>query len=297
MKTILNNYCRVSGALINENKTEVYSWNVEQKELSDITSLLGFKGQLNWDRFKYLGLPIISGANKRTLWTEIISKFKAKIAVWGGHWLTKGGKVILIKAVLSTLPIYQTSFLLAPRNVSEQISKMLRDFLWQGGKGNENKMHLVKWEVVKKTRADGGLQIRDPSLTNLAMGGIFLWKLIHDPTHPAYRIPGNGKRTHLWKDRIMGKEPLKDKEDIVELRDWLTQARVNTIFELSKWDQRGDWIGWDFHGIPEKLIHQQTMLEDLLEEATPTNRYMNDKWGWGQTGVYTTAAGYRALQE
>eukprot|EP00253_Pinus_taeda_P023887 PITA_23887 len=40
----LNKYCRVSGALINENKTEVYSWNIEQRELSDITTLLGFKG-------------------------------------------------------------------------------------------------------------------------------------------------------------------------------------------------------------------------------------------------------------
>jgi len=40
----LNKYCRVSGALINENKTEVYSSNIEQRELSDITTLLGFKG-------------------------------------------------------------------------------------------------------------------------------------------------------------------------------------------------------------------------------------------------------------
>lgn len=147
---VLNNYCRASGALINKNKTEVYSWNIDQRELSDITSLLGFKGQVNWDIFKYLGLPIISGANRRSLWSEIISKIKAKIAAWGGHWLTKGGKVILIKAMLSALPIYHAAFLLAPRNVSEQISKLLRDFLWQGGKGNGKKMHLVKWEVVKK---------------------------------------------------------------------------------------------------------------------------------------------------
>lgn len=76
--------------------------------------------------------------------------------------MTKGGKVILIKAMLSALPIYQAPFLLAPRNVAEQISKLIRDFLWQGGKGNKNKMHLVNWNVVKKIKADGGLQIIDP---------------------------------------------------------------------------------------------------------------------------------------
>eukprot|EP00253_Pinus_taeda_P008973 PITA_08973 len=296
----LNKYCRVSGALINENKTEVYSWNIEQRELSDITTLLGFKGQVNWDNFRYLGLPITSGTNKRSLWSDLISKIKAKIAAWGGHWLMKGGK---------------------------------------GGKGNENKIHLVKWDVVRKTQADGGLQIRDPALTNLALGGKILWKLLHEPTHPVseilrskyspnknlsnlqnantinstqvwklccksskffikhvYKIPGNGKLTHLWNDRIMGKEPLRDNEDIANLRDWLKQAGVNIVFDLSKWDQRGDWAGWDFHGVPERLTHQQTLFEDMLEEAAPINRTMKDKWGWGQTGIYTTTAGYRAVQ-
>eukprot|EP00253_Pinus_taeda_P011429 PITA_11429 len=287
----------------------------------------------------YLGLPITSGTNKRSLWSDLISKIKAKIAVWGGHWLTKGGKVILIKAVLSALPIYQAAFLLAPRNVTKQISKLLRDFLWQGGKGNENKIHLVKWDVVKKTQADGGLQIRDPALINLALGGKILWKLLHEPTHPVseilrskyspnkklsnlqnantvnstqvwklccksskffikhvYKILGNGKRTHLWNDRIMGKEPLRDNKDIANLREWLKQAGVNTFFDLSKWDQRGDWAGWDFHGVPERLTHQQTLFEDMLEEAAPINRTMKEKWGWGQTGIYTTTIGYRAVQ-
>lgn len=94
----------------------------------------------------------------------------------------------------------------------------------------------------------------------------------------------------------MGKEPLNNNEDIADLRDWLKQAGVNTIYDLSIWDQRGDWTRWDFHGVPARLSHQQTLLEDLLEEETPVNRSMKDSWGWGQPGVYTTASGYRALQ-
>jgi len=182
--TVLRNYCRVTGVAVNDNKSEVFSWNIDQQELAGITSILGFKGHTVWDRFNYLGLPIISGINKRALWSGIISKMKNKIAAWGGYWLTKGGKVILIKSVLSAYPIFQTAFLLAPRNVMEQISKLLRDFLWQGGKGNEKRIHLVNWDVVRRTKEEGGLQIRDPQLVNLALGGKILWKLIHDPTHP-----------------------------------------------------------------------------------------------------------------
>lgn len=65
--TVLRSYCRASGALINESKGEVFSWDIDQRELTGITTLLGFKGQAIWDRFKYLSLPIISGANKRSL--------------------------------------------------------------------------------------------------------------------------------------------------------------------------------------------------------------------------------------
>jgi len=180
---VLINYCRSSGALVNERKSEVFSWNLSQPELTGITAILGFKGYANWDRIKYLGLPIIAGGNKRALWSDLISKIKTKIAAWGGYWSIKGGKVTLIKSVLSALPIYQVAFLLAPQSVTEKISKLLRDFLWQGGKGNENKIHLVNWDVVKKPMAEGGLQVRDPTIANLALGGKILWKLIHEPAH------------------------------------------------------------------------------------------------------------------
>lgn len=182
--SVLKSYCRVSGALINERKSEIYSWNTGQQELMVITNILGFRGHACWDRIKYLGLPITNGVNRRTLWTDIIGKIKSKIAALGGYWLTTAGKLILIKTQLSALPIYQSAFLFAPRNVMEQIGKLIRDFLWQGGKGNENKLHLANWELVRRPIAEGGLQIRDPSLLNLAMGGKILWQLAHEPKNP-----------------------------------------------------------------------------------------------------------------
>ena len=108
---------------------------------------------------------------------EIISKIKAKIVSWGGHWLTKAGNLIMIKSVLSDIPIYQSSLLLAPKAITDQISKLIRDFLWRGGKINQNCMHLLKWEILKRHVLEGGLQIEDPGLSNLAMGGKLLWKL------------------------------------------------------------------------------------------------------------------------
>eukprot|EP00253_Pinus_taeda_P017553 PITA_17553 len=93
---VLKSYCRVTGALINESKSEIYSWNTEQQKITNISKILGFKGHAKWDSVRYLGLPISSGVNESSLWTHIISKIKSKIVAWGGYWLTKGGKTILI---------------------------------------------------------------------------------------------------------------------------------------------------------------------------------------------------------
>ena len=77
----------------------------------------------------------------------------------------------MIKAVLSAYTIFQSSLLLGPKSIMTQISKILRDFLWNGGKGNQNKIHLVSWDILTRPMSVGGLQIRDPGLANLALGG------------------------------------------------------------------------------------------------------------------------------
>jgi hypothetical protein len=94
----------------------------------------------------------------------------------------------------------------------------------------------------------------------------------------------------------MDRDPLKDNEEIADLKNWLERAGIHSVYELSKWDSHDDWIGWDFFGIPDRLNHQKCILEDLLEEAAPVNRNMKDSWGWGKTGSYTIAEAYNTLQ-
>ena len=185
---ILQKFCLISGALINNNKSVVYCWNVDHSEILRIAQTLGFPGFDKWEKIKYLGLPLTLGPSPPSLWFKVIAKIKAKKISWGGQWLTKAGKLILIKVVLSALPIIQSSLLLAPKSITSQISKLLQDFIWNGGKCSQSKMHLVSWDILKRPLSEGGLQIRDPGLANLAMGGKLIWKLFVDKKHPVSKI-------------------------------------------------------------------------------------------------------------
>ena len=116
---ILQDLCSISGALINKRKSDVFGWNVEHHGILWIYHFLGFLGFAIWEKIKYLGLPLTLGSNKSLLWADVLRTMKTKIKAWGGQWLTKAGKLTLVKLVLSSLLIYQTSFLLALKMIME----------------------------------------------------------------------------------------------------------------------------------------------------------------------------------
>lgn len=137
LKFILQNYCEVSGGLFNYNKISIYCWNIDQGVLSRIANILGMQGFDRWEKFKYLVLPISVGLIKGNHWNEVVSKIQAKINFWGGRWLNPPEKLVLINSVLCALPVYQFSVFLAPKSVTDKIYRLIRDFLWRGGKGNK----------------------------------------------------------------------------------------------------------------------------------------------------------------
>ena len=49
-------------------------------------------------------------------------------------------------------------------------------------------MHLVSWDILKRPIPEGELQIRDPGLANLALGGKILWQLYVDKNHHVSKI-------------------------------------------------------------------------------------------------------------
>ena len=114
---ILQIFCKISRALVNKRKKDVYGWNTDEQTILRIAQFLGFPGFASWDKINYLGLPLTLGFNISSLWIDVFNKIKAKIVVWGGNWINPAGKLILIKYVLSSLPIYQASFLLAPKAI------------------------------------------------------------------------------------------------------------------------------------------------------------------------------------
>jgi len=102
-----------------------------------------FNQEQKWTSFNYLGTPIFLTPSRTKDWARILEKMRKMMGGWGSQWINPASSIILIKSVLSTLSIYQSSTLLAPTMSINLISKDIRKFLLQGGKANQKRFHLI----------------------------------------------------------------------------------------------------------------------------------------------------------
>jgi hypothetical protein len=73
---------------------------------------------------KYLGLPLGAKFKETTIWNPILEKMAQRLAGWKRLYLSKGGKVTLIKSTLSNLPTYYLSLFPIPAVVAYRLEKL-----------------------------------------------------------------------------------------------------------------------------------------------------------------------------
>ena len=160
------------GLKINLGKSELVPMEmVHNIEL--LLSVLGCKQGIL--PMKYLGLPLGAKFKDKTIWNPILEKMERRLVGWKHLYLSKGGRVILIKSTLSNLPTYFLSLFPIPAAVANRIEKLQWNFLW-GGLGDKPKFHLVRWATVFTPPSLGGLGLRKARLFNDALLGKWLWR-------------------------------------------------------------------------------------------------------------------------
>ncbi|GLU23277.1 hypothetical protein SLE2022_392990 [Rubroshorea leprosula] len=120
--------------------------------------------------FTYLEMPIGDIMCRRKAWNPIIDNFSKKLAVWKAKSLSIGGRVTLLRSVLSALPIYFMYIFRIPKIVLHELVSLQRKFLW-GYTKDKSKLAWLSWEKVCRNRSEGGLRVPNLDCRNIAMLG------------------------------------------------------------------------------------------------------------------------------
>jgi len=109
----------VSGLKVNFYKSMLTGVNITPTWLSEAASVLNCRtGSIP---FLYLGLPICGDSRKLSFWKSVVDRIRARLSVWNNRFLSFGGRLVLLKSVLSSLPVYFLSFYKAPTGIISSI--------------------------------------------------------------------------------------------------------------------------------------------------------------------------------
>ncbi|KAK2637666.1 hypothetical protein Ddye_025461, partial [Dipteronia dyeriana] len=102
-------------------------------------------------------------------------KIEQRLAPWKIKFLSKGGRLVPIKAVLSSIQMYYMTIFKIPVGKTIIIEKLRCGFLWGDG-FTKRKVHLVNWETMCKSKKHIGLGIGHMLDKNKGLLAKWVWQ-------------------------------------------------------------------------------------------------------------------------
>jgi len=140
LSNILNQYCLASGQTINRNKSRIFfspscpislQENLARELRVPVLQRCG----------KYLGIPTDWGRSKRDMFTWLLSRVQSKLEGWKEKLISKGGKEVLLKTVIQSIPQYAMSVFKIPISLCKVVEQRMAKFWWS----NDTSRSGIHW--------------------------------------------------------------------------------------------------------------------------------------------------------
>ena len=128
-KVLLDTFCEALGMFINSEKSCFLYNNVDDGSISRITRSLPFKTQHISSGFNYLGYFIKPMGYYVKDWLWLVKKFENRISHWTFRLLSMGGRLVLIRAVHTSLAVYWMALVAIPKSILGKLKSLIFYFL------------------------------------------------------------------------------------------------------------------------------------------------------------------------
>ncbi|XP_027182051.1 uncharacterized protein LOC113780452 [Coffea eugenioides] len=151
-------YQKHSGQKVNAGKSTLLTpARMSEDHIRLVETTLGFHRQSF--PVKYLGVPLVRGRMGTIVFDPLLAKLRARLFHWSSKLLSTGGKIVLIRHVLGSIPLYLLQAICPPKTVVTALGRICNSFLWNSNVDSK-RMHWATWEKLCFPVQERGLGFR-----------------------------------------------------------------------------------------------------------------------------------------
>ncbi|KAJ1690987.1 hypothetical protein LUZ63_015142 [Rhynchospora breviuscula] len=177
-KLILANFVSLTGLHINDSKCLFVPIAIPQALITTVHQTLAC--QQKSLPITYLGLPLSIRRLKKIHFKPLIDAVQRRLDRWQSRFLSFGGRLTLVKSVLTAMPIHYMQTILLPAWLIKHLEGMRRKFFWKDKDKCLRGHCLVNWSKCCMLKKNRGLGIISLLLQNQALLTKWLWKISTD---------------------------------------------------------------------------------------------------------------------
>lgn len=302
LKVILRLFTAVSGLSINYDKSTWIPINMCPTRIPIISAILGCS-QSDFSLI-YLGLPLTLTQPNKALFLPLIEKVEARLEGWKGRFISRGGRLLLMNSVLSSIPLYFMAAFLIPMWVINRLDKIRRKFLW-GHSDTRKGISLLNWTEVCLPKQNGGMRGTNLVFRNYSLLLRWWWRLYRFPNslwaqtaRSISSITGRQQTHQVW--RIKGSFFWNQLLKIRPLFDWSTSWKVASGSAISYW-----FDSWNYpimSSLFAPLASNRTWsLEKAAQHGLPHNNALQGAaadqliWRWNSNQEHSAQSIYQLM--
>ncbi|GJX61970.1 RNA-directed DNA polymerase, eukaryota, partial [Tanacetum coccineum] len=155
--SVLRCFYLASSRKINLHKSKLMGNGVSSNAVATAASLIGCS--ILTAPFNYLGVKVGSNMSRISSWDDVISKGSSRLSKWKLKLLSIGGRLTLLKSVLTSILLYHMSIFKVSIGVLNHLESIRRNFFY-GVDGSDRKlaltgspyMNLDQLRIISKTK-------------------------------------------------------------------------------------------------------------------------------------------------
>lgn len=150
---------KAMGMVLNEAKSTIIATGCPQHEIQYALRRFFFTVLPLEEGLRYLSYQLKPHGYKIAYWTWLISKVEKRLSVSYHKYLSRAGRLILIKDVLEATPAYWMMLACIPRGILARLQNICCRPLWKGNQPGRI-FSWAKWETLVLPKQWGGWGIK-----------------------------------------------------------------------------------------------------------------------------------------